>query len=346
MGIKGFSKTFEPTPIKLKDLKDCNLAIDASILLYKAALGAKSINTLTDSLDNPTLHINVIISKILKFAQYNINQIWCFDYHEKGYVSIDKLPELTKRKQKRDAALTKLTELRCQLEVPSATKYNELFSSDDEKEETETENIQSKVCQKEKECFSMTDMIIADCKFILDCFDITWITAPMGFEAEQLCAALTRTNDTGIILDAVFSTDTDSLAYGSTKLVREIKSKNKKVLQMYELHTILDSNNLSMSDFINIAIILGTDHSEKTPKIGPKTVLKKFKSVTLTETQSKTVEIFTRNIDMRNLTLSNTFGENKPCMNTDKINKLIDWCVDIKGFNKNRLVKQIQKVLV
>ena len=47
MGIKGFSKTFEPTPIKLKDLKDCNLAIDASILLYKAALGAKSINTLT-----------------------------------------------------------------------------------------------------------------------------------------------------------------------------------------------------------------------------------------------------------------------------------------------------------
>ena len=325
-GGSGFSKTFAPDIIKLNNMKDHNIVIDASVILYKAALGAKCIKVLTDSMNKPTLHISVILSKIMQFKKYNIGQIWCFDFHERGYVPPDKLLELDKRKTKRDNAKKKLDIL--------IDKSDELFSSDDDE-------IQAKINKTEKECFTMNEDIVNDCKFILDCFDITWVTAYKGVEAEHVCATLTNENELGILFDSVYSTDSDALSYGAAKLVREVSSKGKKIIQLYDLKKIQDSNNIDMDDFLKIAVILGTDHCKKTPGIGPKTVLRKFRDVELTESQTYTLTIFKRIIDISLLKFSNTYGTFPIGSDKTKLNLLTDWLVDVRGFNKLRVSKYI-----
>ena len=97
MGIKSFSKIFEGKEIKLSSLKDSTISIDASVIAYQAALGIKNINALTDSDGNPTIHINVVISKCINFKKNNIKQLWIFDYHEKGYVNPFKKLEVDRR---------------------------------------------------------------------------------------------------------------------------------------------------------------------------------------------------------------------------------------------------------
>ena len=333
MGIKGFSKTFEPKIITPKNLKDMNLAIDASVLLYKAALGGPSVKTLTDGNGNPTLHIVTILAKALNFEKVGAGQIWVFDYHEKNYSPPDKEFELLKRKEKKAAAVKKLSTLK--------EKKDELFSSDDD-EDPKKPDLDKQINNIEKQCFSMTETIINDCKFILDCLDITWCTAPRGIEAEHLCAALTRGIASGC--DAVFSTDADSLLYGARRLIREVKVKTKKVIQLYDLDDILNGAEIDMDDLIKIGTILGTDHAPKTPGIGPKTVLKKFKTIDLTLDQEKVGAVFQKTVDFDKVKFSNEFGVNKICQNDEKINKLIDWLVDVKNFNRDRVKKQIAKV--
>ena len=67
MGIKNFSKIFEGKEIKMKDIKDLNIIVDASVIAYQSALCMKNINELTDADGNPTIHINVVIAKCLNF---------------------------------------------------------------------------------------------------------------------------------------------------------------------------------------------------------------------------------------------------------------------------------------
>ena len=75
MGIHGFSKTFEPKIINQKDLHKLTVAIDASVILYQSYLGMSSIKGLTDNDGTPTLHINVIIAKILNFVKNDSTSI-------------------------------------------------------------------------------------------------------------------------------------------------------------------------------------------------------------------------------------------------------------------------------
>ena len=351
MGVKGFSKAFESKVITLKKLKNTIIAIDASVLLYKAALGAASISTLTDSNNNPTMHINVILAKILNFAVCDIGQIWVFDFHENGYQPPDKALELASRKKKRESAEKILKDLKKEKKEESSikNKQDDLFSSDEDEDENENKSqtilsdLDNKICQKEKECFSMSTQIVNDCKFMLDCLDITWTTAPKGIEAEHVCAELTNTDELDFACDAVFSTDIDALIYGSKQLVREISIKKKKVLQLYNLNDILCDNKINMKDLTKIAVILGTDHAKKTSGIGPKTVLKKYQTVELSDEQNSAVQVFKKHIDVEKLKFSNEFGD-YVIQNKKKMDLLIDWLVNIKSFNKDKLIKRINKV--
>jgi len=362
----------------MKDLKGKVIVVDASVVMYQAALGAKSVSTLTDSQGNSSLHISVIMAKVLNFKQNNTGQIWVFDFHEKGYVPPNKTHELEIRKKRRDVATRRLKNFKLQKEKEiekkekeekengkSAKKkratVEELFSSDDDESPPEKVNkkstktkIDEEICAQEKQCFSMSDRIINDVKFILDSFDIPWITSHKGIEAEHLCAALTIHN----YADAVFSTDIDALMYGATKLIRNIKSKGKKVIQSYVLRDILRTNKIDMLDLRKIGVILGCDHAKKTPRVGPKTVLKKYKDVVLTPDQKKAVKIFETEID---LTLYDLENNGIVCLDRQdknikkdleksispqvkiKLDNLLIWLGD-KNFNKTRVGKQIIKV--
>ena len=212
---------------------------------------------------------------------------------------------------------------------------DDLFSSDDDQEK------EDRICMQEKACFSMNDKIINDIKFILDCFGIQWCDSPKGFEAESICALLTN-SDNEIKSDAVWSTDTDSIIYGSKKLIRELKVKSKKVFILYDLNKILDENNLNIDDLRKIAVVAGCDHCVKTPKIGPKTILKKYKDVELTPEQKNAVKIFEKRYDVSKLKWNNSIDSS--FKEKEKIKNLLNW-LESKNFNRERIHNQISKVM-
>ena len=170
--------------------------------------------------------------------------------------------------------------------------------------------------------------------------------APKGIEAEAVCAALTTTDELNFECDFVYSTDVDSLLYGAKQLVRSVKANNKKVLQLYNLDTLLTTNNIDIDDLIKIGIILGSDHAPKTQSIGPKTVLRKFKTINLSEVQEKAVKIFKPSQSLLNMTsikFHNEFDAVEPASNIKKLNQLLDW-LELKNFNRERIRQQIIKV--
>jgi hypothetical protein len=340
MGIKGFSKTFAPRVIKQKDLKNLTGALDASVILYQSCLGMSSVKGLTDSSGTPTLHINVIIARVLNFIKSSIGAVWIFDYHEANYTSPDKSIELAKRRKRKSDAKKKINILKKNQEDKKSNKNDcDLFTdSDDDDDKTE-----NKINQQEKITFTMDEQIVNDCKFILDCFDICWCIAPKGSEAEQLCAKLTTTDDLDFVCDFVWSTDIDALLYGSTQLVRSVKSNGKKVLQLYNLETLLIDNEINHTDLIKIGIILGSDHAPKTPRVGPKTVLRKFKDINLSVEQINAVSVFNKDIDLTTIEFHNELDNVEVCSDEIKINRLLDW-LESKSFNRDRIKKQILKV--
>jgi hypothetical protein len=356
MGIKGFSKVFAPQVIKQSNLKGLSGAIDASVILYQSCLGMSSVSGLTDSNGSPTLHINVIIARVLNFIKGNIGQVWVLDYHEHGYTSPDKEIELVKRRERKIAARKKLDELekkREELKTGRKCKqrYCDLFTDSDEDdyipetpEGDDEKELETKINQQEKITFSVDSKIVNDCKFILDCFDICWCVAPKGIEAEQVCAEFTTSDELNFLCDFVYSTDIDSLLYGATQLVRSTKANGKKVLQLYDLSRLLDSADITKTQLQKLGVILGCDHAAKTKGIGPKTVLKKLKHITLTTDQRHAIDIFNKPVDVTKIKFNNPYDEVAQASDCIKINKLLDWLV-MKNFNRDRIRTQILKAV-
>jgi 5'-3' exonuclease len=333
MGVKSFSKIFTGTTVTLNQFKNKTIAIDGFVMAYQAALGMKNINALTDESGTPTLYLNVILAKVLNFAKAKIKQVWVFDYDssedtEKTFHNPTKVHELKKRSARKAVAIAKIKDL-------------------NESKESDQSNIEEKIHQQERASFSMNRKIINDIKIILNCLNITWCDAPKGFEAEEICAMLTKAG----VADAVFTTDTDTIIYGATQLIRPDSSKKKMFL--YKLKTIMDDNDLTMPLLRKLAVVAGCDHCPKTPGIGPKTILKKLQTIDLTDEQKKAMAVFNRTYNIENITYHNPvymFGsadpddDSNPLSDITKHTLLLDWLVG-KSFNRDRVKKQMAKVI-
>jgi len=110
---------------------------------------------------------------------------------------------------------------------------------------------------------------------------VKFITSRPGFEAEQVCAKLTRTSLKvgGEYLpkaDYVMTCDSDALVFGAQGvLVRTDKSRTFKCLMLSDLLKELDINRRQLAI---IAVILGTDFNEGIRGIGPATVVRMVKA--------------------------------------------------------------------
>jgi hypothetical protein len=358
MGIKDFTKVFENSgEFQYKNFKDKNVVIDASVEIYRSALGMKLSEALTDKSGNPTAHINVILlGVILKLKASDANQYWIFDHDSnasgiKNHNPLKEL-ELKKRKAKKEVAKSKITELNTKLQN---LEVDDLFSdsdiSDDEEDNKASSSkdikaqIKIQIDKQEKAAFTMQSFYIEDIKFILTMLEIPWIECPAGFDAEQLAAISTNNkNIFGVKMDYVLTSDADALLFGSKVLIK--RDIRKKKLFKYELAKILEDNDLTMQDFIKIGLILGTDFAEKTPRIGPKTVLQKYKNTTLSEAQTKALnENFNRKIttaEIESITLNNK--DLIPFTNVNKYKELLDWLQLVKDYNRDRIIKQFEKI--
>lgn len=406
MGIKNLSKAFKAVrTVKYKDLKGQTIAIDAMTELYRAALGAKTIATLTDASGNPTLHINVILSIIIDLHRNGVKQIWVFDHNQDPNADFHnpmKLAELAKRKKRKELAIEQiksLADIKDEEPMFSDSDEEETPHSTDQKQESEKGDIvpptmqeitlsseeeayvatltyrqkaqfmlkktseakkqyeqeladynfqkskKDKINSLEKQTFSVSKDMINDVKFILTCLNIKFIEAPKGFEGEAIASYLTQIGQA----DAVFSGDTDPIAYGAKVLLR----RNPKDKLIYEytqqdiLKQIAEANEEfpkpTLHDFHIVAMALGTDACEKTPGIGPATVLKKLHTIELTKKQIAAMKEFVKVPDMSEVT---TYNADKEAFEDCQTDALIDWLVVEKSFSKTRIKAQLDKALV
>lgn len=350
MGIKNFSKAFNATRVvKWKDYAGKTVAIDAMTELYRAALGATTVNALTDSSGKPTLHISVILSTVLEIHRSGVNQIWVFDHNQnpnEDFHNPAKLGELLKRKKKREEAASEMKTLKDFQQLAQKPTFSDDEEDEEPSCESKTNNTPDDVAQRvnalEKRTFSATAEMINDIKLILNCLNIRYLEAPAGCEGEQTASHLTNIGKA----DAVYSGDTDPVAYGATVLLRR-NPKDKKIYE-YPLDDIIKQvdehssiENPTIDDVRKAAVVLGTDLAEKSPGIGAKTVLKKLHTVKLTKKQKEAIAAFAEQCDESKLLIYNADKEPfaEDCMKAE----LIEWLVNVKSFNKTRITASFEK---
>ncbi len=381
MGIRDFSKVFNPSrTLTFKDLKGKCLAIDAYYEIYRASLGTKSISTLTDASGRSTVYINVILSLVLSLKKNQIDQIWIFDPCQNPA----KADELLKRHKKKQEAECKLADLLKQpsfsdsedetpssliIDSQSKAEIKEEVLDDiiiSKKPKAEDKESPEDCCNKqnvinalEKRCFSINQDIINDVKLILTTLNIKYVEAPSGFEAEQIAAYLSATNQ----VDGVFSDDTDTLPFGAKVVYKRDKKNKKKQLLEYTQadvisqirhgllsHDLIEkksiknrvywSKNITLTDLRKICVILGSDFSPKTQGIGPKTIFKNYENVDLTDKQKEAMLIFAAEPDCD----IETYNFDKVAFVNDKRDELIEWLVQEKSFSKARVKVMFEKV--
>ena len=361
MGIKGFAVAFagKGSVISLKDLKNQTLAVDASLELYRAALGMASVKGLTDAKGRSTLHISVILANLVAYQTAKISTIWVFDFDPEKLSNSEhhnplKIKELEERREKRDKANKKIEKLKQDdLFTDSDSDSNSDSDSDDKaaKEDGKAakESKKKEIEKQEKIAFVLQSWMVNDIKLLLNFLDIKWVEAPKGVEAECLAARLTHEDVAEA--DAVLSSDVDALLFGATSLIKK-NSKTKKYTK-YDLSELLEDEEINQNQLIKLGIVLGSDmYKDKEKKlffrIGPKSVIKKVKSGDLDgkfddPDVKKAIDHFEMVCDVDSLEWHNE-NEDSYC-NVEKAKHLIDWLVNEKSFNRARITKQIQKII-
>ena len=126
----------------------------------------------------------------------------------------------------------------------------------------------------------INELIINDCKKILELMGIPVINAPS--EGEAAAAYLTEINFASVTV----SQDYDSLLFGAKKLVRNLNTTGKRRIkntskyinvepEMIELNKFLNENKINRNQLIDMGILIGTDFNpDGFTNIGPKTALK------------------------------------------------------------------------
>jgi hypothetical protein len=196
----------------------------------------------------------------------------------------------------------------------------------------------------EKQAFSLPVEMIHDVKLILNFLKIKYIEAPQRFEGEAIASYL---NEIGQV-DAVYSGDTDPIAYGAKVMWR--RNPRDKEIYEYTIEDILTqistaNENISkpkFDDFLRAAMSLGTDACEKSPGIGAKTVLKKLHNIKLNAAQTKALDEFKKRPNPEQISYYN--NTTTPFVECD-IDGLINWLVNDRSFNRTRITVQIQKGL-
>ena len=375
MGIKNFSKIFTAvSQPKIKDLNGKTIAIDAMTELYRSALGAKTLTTLTDSRGRPTIHISVFLANIVEMQKNQVDQIYVFDYANKADEQFHnplKLLEMKKRSDIKAKAKEKYDKLNTEQNEQNEQNNEELFTDDETDDETaktddetddnynkspttltksksieveKSKSIEVEKSKLEKQLFKPSKEMINDIKLILNCLNIKYIDAPKGFEGECVAAYL---NSIGLV-DGVYSGDTDPIAFGAKVLYRK-NPRDKKIYEYQQedlFKQIEKSSSVEEADYLDllkICLIAGNDFTEKTTGVGPKTILKKFTDIKLVKSQIKARCHFQKKPIKKNIIIHN---EDKEPFKNCQMDLLIDWLVEQKSFSRSRVMGSLGKVKV
>ena len=119
--------------------------------------------------------------------------------------------------------------------------------------------------------------MVEETKQLLDLLGVPWVDAKA--EGEGQAAVMAAIGQ----LDAVATQDWDALLYGTPVLIRNMMTDGNKQhgrvvrAQRIELDELLNEHELSRSQLVDLAIMIGTDFHPGIRGIGPKTGLKLIK---------------------------------------------------------------------
>ena len=249
MGIKGLFKYIEKNVghsgigiIPVSKLSGCRVAIDTSFVINEIVRAMRSSgNEMTNNEGQLTNHLHGLFYRILKFLQFGIIPIFIFD----GAPPNIKSNTLESRSKVREDAIKKLEEL-----------------SDSEDEDRN--KLLSKATHIGKQEYS-------DARILLDLMGIPWINAPG--EADVVCAwmATKKFKNGKRMAKGVCSNDSDMLVLGTQYLFKDmLKFLKNNTVKVITLDKCLKKLNLSMDQFVDFCILLGSDYNNNLKGIGPK----------------------------------------------------------------------------
>ena len=322
MGVQ-ISEILPKKQITIKELSGKKIAIDAFNWIYQFLSIIRDRATgepLKDSKGRVTSHLSGIFYRTARLIENGIKPIWVFD----GKPPAFKYSTTQKRKAQRESAFEKLKE---------ALKIGD----------------QEAIRISAQQAMRLTDEMIEQSKKILTFMGIPVVQAPS--EGEAQCAFLCKEN----LVYATASQDSDSLLFGSPKLIKNLSISGKRKLpkrniyvdvnpELIELKDSLNTLGLKREQLIILGILVGTDYNPGIKGIGPKRALelikkeKTFKNVFSKvewNTETSPEEIYNFYLDPPAKKPEIKFGE----ISSDKILKLM---VDEHEFSRERIEKVIK----
>ena len=295
MGIKGLPKLIADVAgnsaigtYKFSKFKGWTVSVDASLIIHQTVIAMRSSGKdLKNSKGELTSHLHGLFYKILIFLQNGIVPIFVFD----GKSPDIKNKTIEKRKSVKDKAAKNLEQL-----------------SDSEDEEYIT-NF--------KKTFKPTKQNFIEAQILLDLMGIPYIIAPG--EADVICSWLAARHDANgkRYVKGVCSDDSDMLALGAPYLFKDMlrfMSKNKPV-KIISLSKTLVKMNLTMDQFVDLCVLLGTDYCDNIKGVGPKTALK---LITKYGTLEKVLKSLNKNSDSETSGSSSDCSDGNKCMTNEE----------------------------
>ena len=252
MGIK-LRDLSSPKKIKINDLAGNVVAIDGFNTIYQflTTIRGQSGEPLMDSKGRVTSHLTGLFYRNINLLMANIKPIYVLD----GKPSPLKKIIIERRKEIKEKMKEKYHQALKEGKIEDAKKYA-------------------------RSTVKINELIINDCKKILELMGIPVINAPS--EGEAAAAYLTEINFASVTV----SQDYDSLLFGAKKLVRNLNTTGKRRIkntsnyinvepEMIELNKFLNENKINRNQLIDMGILIGTDFNpDGFTNIGPKTALK------------------------------------------------------------------------
>jgi len=238
MGIRGLNtiiKKIAPDAVQIFDIskyRNCKVAIDCSILLYKFKYASRAENS----------HLIGLANRVKFYLMNGVLPVFVFD----GVPPEAKKTTLVKRHANKEKMYVRLEELRAK------TPENE----------QENKFIQEEIEKLLSQLIVIKKIHIDASKELLQKAGIPYCTAPE--DAEKYCAFLQKNG----LVDYTVTDDTDATTFGCPYILKT--SINKNIIEI-DTNAILEKFEMSRDSFVDFCILSGCDYTNPIPQIGPVT---------------------------------------------------------------------------
>jgi flap endonuclease-1 len=318
MGVN-IGELLEPKETSLEVLSGKIVAVDAYNTLYQflSIIRQPDGTPLKDSLGRTTSHLSGLIYRTTNLMEKGIKPVFVFD----GKPSELKAKVIKGRSERRAEAKRKWEEAKV-LFPEEAFKYAQASARID-------------------------TTIVEDAKTLLAYMGIPCVQAPS--EGEAQAAYMVRKGDA----ELVSSQDYDSLLFGAPAMIRNLSVARKKTFpEVIELKTLEKKHGITRVEFVDLAILVGTDFNPGIKGIGVKTALKlikKHRSIEklISEAEIEIIEGIENYKLVRDIFLHPDVNESYELKwETPDEDKVKEFLCEKHDFSEERVSKALERILM